>query len=342
MASVYQRKGSRFWWIKYRDPVSGELVRKSTGYDVTAHASRRKAKALEATWTQREMAAPRTRETERWEAWADGYLRDRYAGSLSLDSALLALRDLLVFFREHGIRTPRQVTYQVASSFVPWRLSTKLLGKVKLNTARLRFVYLSVLMSEAVRRGFSETNPCREVRLKKAEPKEKQEISPEDQARIEAELLSKPQWMREQWLVLMRHGCRIAETAVPLNEIDTDAMTITFRLKGGKKHAATLHQDLLPLIATARAENRKTLIEGPPVTSWSSVWSDFFSRRKLPYSIHCTRVTVITRLIRAGHSTSTVSNFIGHTEAVNRIYRKLKPRDSQALLDTLAGAPIQA
>lgn len=337
MASVYQRKGSRFWWIKYRAPASGELVRKSTGYDIAFPASRRKAKQLEATWTQREMAAPRTHETERWEAWADGYLATRYANSGSLKSANLAMRDMLVYFREIGVRTPRQVTYQIAAEFVPWRLKARLPGKIGVNSARLRFVYFSVLMSEAVRRGFCEVNPCREVRHRKAPSKEKSEITLEDQARIEAELKSKPQWMREQWLVLMRQGCRVAETGVPLNEIDTAAMTITLRVKGGKKHTAMLHPDLLPLIAKARVEKRASLIEGPPVGSWSAIWSSFFIKRGLPYSIHCTRVTVITRLIRAGHPIAEVSNFIGHTEAVNRIYRKLKPRDSHKLIDTLAG-----
>lgn len=343
MASLFRRKKSRFFWINYRDPATGKVVQKSTGIDASEGGpSRRKAKQLEALWTQREMAAPRTRETERWEAWADTYLSERYGDRGSLRPARLGLRDLLVYFREIGVRTPRQVTYSIAAGFVTWRLNTNLLGKVKPSTARLRFVYLSVLMAEAVRRGFVEANPCREVELPRGPAKEKKEITVENQARIESELRTMPEWMREQWLVLLRQGCRVSETAVPLNEIDTDGMTITFRIKGGKKHSATLHPDLLPLIAKARARGRSALIEGPAIGSWSAIWSKFFIKRNLPYSIHCTRVTVITRLIRAGHSIAEVSNFIGHTEAVNRVYRKLKPRDSAALLNTLAAVPSQA
>lgn len=339
MASVFLRPGSRFWWVKYRDPANGKLTRQSTGIDVVLSDARRRAKRIEAEWTAKEMAAPRSREKERWESWALQYLEDRYVGSGSLKTAKLALVDLLAFFRERDIRTPRQVTHDIACAFVPWRVSNKTLHRISQNTARLRFVYFGVLMSEAVRKGFAEFNPCRGLRIRRDVPKEKEEITPEHQAVIEAALREKPAWMGEQWLVLMRQGCRIAETAVPLSRIDTKAMTITFRIKGGKLHTAQLHPDLLPLIETARHEKRATLIQGPPVGSWSPIWSDFFARRGLPYSIHCARVTVITRLARGGASVLEICNLIGHSEAVNRIYRKLKPADSRRLLDILAGAP---
>lgn len=339
MAFVFERPGSRFWWIRYRDPVTGKIVRRSTGIDVVSPDARRLAKREEADWTLKEMAAPRINEKEQWASWAEAYLNSRYEGSGSLKSALLAFRDLLTYFRELGIRTPRMVTYQVAAGFIPWRLSNKTIGAIKPNTARLRFVYLSVLMSQAVRLGFCAANPCREVELRREPAKEKEEITTEHQALIEKELAIKPQWMRDQWLVLMRQGCRVGETSAPLRRINTDAMTITFRLKGGKLHTAQLHPDLLPLIAKARSEGRKHLIEGPPVGSWPAIWSDFFKRRGLPYSIHCTRVTVITRLVRSGHPQAEVCNFIGHTQAVSKIYQKLKPPDSMKLLATLAGAP---
>jgi len=340
MASVYRRKHSRFWWVKYRDPATGKTVRKSTGLDVVIPNARKTAKGLEADYTRKEMMAPKTREAERWESWADAYFRQRYANNpLTLVNSMKGLRDCLVFFREFGILVPRQVTYAVASRYVPWRIEGKTIGKVCHNTARLRFITLSVLMGEAVRRGFAEFNPCRDVKVPKKPAKEKEEITAEHQALIETALKDEKQWMRDQWLVMMRHGCRIAETRVPLgriNECGTPA-TITFRVKGGKLHTTMLHPDLLPMVQGARAESREFLVD-PPIGQ-TALWCQFFQRLAMPYSAHCCRVTVITRLLRENHSPALVCSFIGHSEEVNRIYRRLKPADSLALLDTLAGVP---
>jgi site-specific recombinase XerD len=362
MAHIFRRPGSRFFWIKYRDPGSGEVVRESTGWDEETPDVKQKLKRLRAEKHAKEMSAPRTNERERWEKWAYPYFEDRYRLKPgSLKNAKKALVDLMMFFQEKEIRTPRQVTYDIAAAFVPWRIAKRFRKRkevdasaptkpkkrkgdpktgVSRNTGRLRFAYFRVLMSEAVRRGFTDNNPCREVELQRDPAKEKNEITADDQAKIESELATKPQWMREQWMVLMRQGCRVAETAVPLERINTDEMTITFKLKGGRLHTASLHKQLLPLVERARAEGRTCLIEGPPSSSWPAIWSDFFTRRDLPYSIHCTRVTVITRMVRKGSSVTDVCNLIGHTEAVNKIYRKLKPKDSASLLDILDGASI--
>jgi hypothetical protein len=345
MASIYKRKGSGFYWVKYRDPATGELARKSTGIVIDRPDGGRLAKRKEAEYTQKEMSAPKSRESERWEVWADAFLAHRYENPHTLINARKGLRDVLAFCKHHGIRTPRQLTYTQAAEFVRWRTDPNgVLPAVSINTARLRFVFLNLLMSEAVKRGYVTGNPCREVRNQRIAPREKQEITAHNQRLIETALKKKPQWMQDQWLVLMRQGCRVAETAVPMkgDRINTEAMTITLKIKGGRLHTQALHPDLIPLIARAKSENRLTLVQGPPVSSWSPIWSDFFSRRELPYSIHCTRVTVITRLLRAGHSPALVCAFIGHSEEVNRIYRRLKPPDSLPLLNTLASPSIPA
>lgn len=337
MASLYERPNSPFLWIKYRDPVTGKIVRKSTQKRADIPSEKREAKAMEADYTRKEMSVPRTNNSERWESWAEEYFRQRYPDENSTGKgARLALRDILAFFRDHEIVVPRQVTYEVANKFVPWRLSGKTLDPVHPNTARLRFVFLSVLMGEAVRRGFATGNPCREVKVNKVAAKVKPEITTEDQFIIEAALIDQKEWMREQWLILMRQGCRIAETKVPMDRIDEKMGTITFRLKGGKLHTAPLHPDLLPLVARARAEKRATLVQPPP--SDAQIWLLWLQKLGLPYSIHCTRVTVITRLLRAGHGVAKVAAFIGHSEEIQVIYRRLTPPDVHDLLATLGDA----
>jgi hypothetical protein len=332
MASIYPRAGSRFYWLKYRSP-EGKTKCMSTGIDKELPNARQRAKAMAAEYTVDEMTNPKGREVEKWENWAGEYFEHRYAGTGSHKNATVTLRDLTTFFKEKRIRTPRMLTYHLAAQFVPWRVSNKDLKKVKLNTANLRFAYFRILMAEAVRRGFAKFNPCRDVDIRGEPPKQKKEITPADEKTICAALQSEPEWMRDQWLVMMRQGCRIAETRCQLSRINTKAMTITFRVKGGRFHTAALHKDLLPLIEKAKAAGRDVLAEGG--RNSPARWCDFFDKLKMEYSAHCCRVTVITRLLRAGHTTALVSSFIGHTEEINRIYRRLKPSDATALLTTL-------
>lgn len=335
MASIYTRQRSPFFWVKYRDPATGRTRRESTGIRVAEVGAQQRANRRRAELEVKELSAPKIRQTERWEGWAREYFEARYAGS-SLKNALRALVDGLAFFREHDAPVPRLVTYEVARKFMPWRLSAKTLPAIHHNTAKLRMIYLSVLMSEAVRRGLADGNPFREVECRKIPAKVKREITVEDQREIERLLLSQKEWMREQWLVLMRTGCRISETIVPMERIDERCRTITFRLKGGKMHTTGLHPDLLPLVARARREQRPTLILAPP--SYGPIWSLWFKANGFPYSAHCTRVTVITRLLRANHSPAKVCALIGHSEEVNVIYRRLKPPDVCDLHATLSSA----
>lgn len=339
MASVYPRKGSRFWWIRYRD-ANGKRKAISSGIDKRLPGSKSLAKAEAAKHLADEALVPRVNEKEAWAAWAGVYMEERYKGTGSHRNATVALRDLLTYFAENGIRTPRMVNYQNAAGFIPWRIGKKPgrgLPRITLNTARLRFLYFRILMAEAVRRKFASFNVCRDVAVRGERPKEKLEITEDDEKKIESALKTAPEWMQDQWLVMMRQGCRIAETRCPLPQIDTQRMTITFRVKGGRFHTAALHHDLLPIVYKARAQGRLLLIEGSP--NDAARWCDFFKALKLPYSSHCCRVTVITRLLRESHSAALVSAFIGHTEEINRIYRRLKPADSKALLTTLEASP---
>lgn len=337
MASVFTRERSPFFWIKYRDPFSGRQVRESTGIRVDSPSGAKMAARRCADAHVKELSAPAIKTGERWEAWAADYFDKRYGQTPSAQSARVSLSDLLVFCKENGVSIPRLLTYSLAARFIEWRKSDACpLGAVKHNTARLRLTFFSILMSEAVRRGFADTNPFREVRVRKAPCREKLEITHNDQLKIEELLGSSESWMGELWLVLMRQGCRLNEARVPLDRIDERARVITFKIKGGRMHSAPMHPDLLPLVARARAERRATLVE-PRVACVSAAFGQWFKAHGFPYSPHCTRVTVITRLLRAGHSPAKVSVLIGHTETINVIYRRLKPDDARELLDSLSG-----
>ena len=107
-------------------------------------------------------------------------------------------------------------------------------------------------------------------------------------------------------------------------------------------HTTTLHPDLLPLVARAREEKRPVLIPLPPSPARS--WKHIFRRAKLPdLSIHCSRVTVITRLIEGGATPLEVREFIGHaSDEIQAIYRRLKPSYAAGLTKLLGSKPPRA
>ena len=115
-------------------------------------------------------------------------------------------------------------------------------------------------MQEAVRRSYITANPCVKLGMRRRNTKVKPEISSDEQTSIESALTKMDEWMRDCWLVAMRQGCRLSETAVPIRDIDLKTKTVTFHTKGNRVHSAPIHDDLLPLIKKAQAEKRKTLV----------------------------------------------------------------------------------
>ena len=344
MASVYTRKKSPYFWVKYRDPMSRELRYESTKFRVDEPEGRRKAKQVANDWTRRELEIPRVNPAELWQAWVPAYLEVRYQHSpLTLSRSKNAWDALLAYFQAKQIPSPRQVSYAVVSGFMPWRLATREeeragkkknvalsgLRTVEHNTAVVEAKFLGVVMGEAVRRGYCVANPCRELEVRRIPAKEKEEIMPPDEDTIWRALETCPAWMRDHFTILMCQGCRLVEAAAPLHEINEFAGTIRFRIKGGRYHTAPLHPDLLRILYEAREAGRRVLVELPK--SPAKTWHTFFKKLGLPFSVHCTRVTAITRMLRAGFTVAEVCAYVGHSEEVNKIYRRLKPADVKRL-----------
>ena len=347
MASIYTRKKSPYFWVKYRDPMTGSIRYESTKFRQDEPEGRRKAKQIANEKTRRELEIPRVNASELWQAWVPAYMEQRYVNSPKTRlRAQNAWDALLAYLQFKEVPSPRQVTYQIAADFLKWRLATKpvvvkskIEGKpdtvkneaasglrlVKHNTAVVEVKFFGVIMGEAVRRGFCVSNPCRELEVRRVGAKQKLEIMPADEDLIWRELKKEPQWMRDHFTVVMCQGCRMSEAAVPLQDVDEFAGTIRFRIKGGKYHTAPLHPDVLPILYAAREAQRRVLVELP---TWpAKLWFNFFKRLDLPYSLHCTRVTAITRMLRAGFTAVEVCAYVGHTEEVNVIYRRLRPAD---------------
>lgn len=346
-ASVYLRSGRPVWYISYYCPKRLRRVHEATSFRVDNPQSHKRAIAAAAKHSAAAARAPRA-SRESWTKWVEPYLDDRFRNSKrTLERYKTAWAWILTYIEKHKLATPAAVSYEDLLGFLNWRTSGEDSRKVARNTALVETRVWGALLSEARRRGFIENNPADRLGLQRDPPKQKPEITDAELVRIrkgleawEGDLPLRDRWMSISFEIGIHQGCRLSETRVPLTKIDTAARTISFTAKGarGKKNEFTtaLHPGLVPLIEELRSDGAEVTCDLP--SGPSRQWFKFFKEHRLSHlCFHCTRVTVITRLARAGVPMAQAMRFVGHSsESVHRIYQKLRADDLDPCLAALA------
>ncbi|MBA3351190.1 MAG: site-specific integrase [Blastocatellia bacterium] len=340
MASSYVRPGSPFYWIRFQKP-DGTWGGKSSGVRRDADGARRKLKQAIAQETMREHTFSEQTQSHRFDAWVPGFLTQKYVNHNTLIRYQVGWSAISTFLSHRNVTAPAQADYHLCTDYPAFRTNPpKALMKARShNTALTELKVFSAIMQEAVRRGYVPANPVVRLGLRRTAPKEKPEITSDEQSTIEKALESRERWMQDCWLVAMRQGCRLTETAVPLRMIDLKAGTITFHGKGNRLHCAPLHADLRPLVRRAIKERRPTLVILPKYAA--KAWFRFFRQIGLKHlCFHSTRVTVVTRLARAHHPIYETKAYVGHaSDAIHAIYQRLSPPDVRHLGAAL-NAPV--
>ena len=341
-ASVYRRTGRKVWYISFLNE-SGRREHRATVHQIEAPASKRRAydEAVELSKKARSTFQGVDR-GQVWETWVPGWMKLHYRGSpLTLQRYETVWSHLFEFLQEKGLLVPRSVTYSAAGNYLEWRISQKRRRgtQINYNTALLELRFLSSVMREAVRRGFAEGNPLAQLGLGRQNVKEKPEITAAEEARIRSELRSRPVWMQDCFDVGMAQGCRLTETATPLAKIDLARGTITFKGKGNKVFTTMLHPTLRPLAQRKFEEGARNLVDLPAMPA--KCWWQFFREVNLPHlCFHSTRVSVVTRLCRAGVPQGVAQSYVGHSDGlVHRIYQRLSVADLSAAVNAIHGTP---
>lgn len=341
MASLYKKRRSPFWYMEWRDPKSGRPLNRSTKLRRDSVDHTRKAKQLRAQRTADELEAPVSRSGggESFK-WVEGWLRMTFK-----DKTLSRYRGAWFAFSQfmtsdnRNITAPRQLQREEAEAYVAWRMDptpgSGVRAAVK-NTALLDLKVVSRVMREAVHRKLAPANPFLQLGFKKDAVKPRPDILPHEMKIILKALKSvTDEDMLISWQIAMLYARRISETSLPLDDIDLDMGTITFRNKGGKFKTKLLHPELRPLVRKWKREGRTHTFKMPP--NFSKKWGKFFDRIGLPHiTFHSTRVRVATKLMEEGVDQRIVMDFIDHSsELVHRIYLRNRPSHQQAALDAL-------
>jgi integrase len=338
VASLYSRKGSRFWWIEYID-AAGERRQESTKLRRDIPAQSRKAAQFRNELTVRERSdAQQTGRDELWASWVPRFIRQRYSDNpLTLSRYTTAWRNIEAFLRAHEIAVPRQLTRQQVRDFIEWREVARSefgVHKAAKNTALLEIKFLGLVMHEAVESGFATSNPCSRLGIKRNKPEPKHKITIEEHRKITRALKRKPEWMRVSYKIAWEQGCRFSETCLPLTDIDLSRNVIGFRTKGEKDSIAEfpLSPRLRPMIRRLVRERKERTFEMPKMPG--KAWWFFFRQIGLGHlCFHSTRVTFVTRCYERGLPREHVMRLVGHVSTlVHEIYPRL-PASGQLLQD---------
>lgn len=346
-ASVHQHGTRKHWYITYWCPRRRKRVQEPTPFLIDDPQGRRKARNLAEERSKEAQADRGLDSSERWENWVPDFIASRYDGDIRRKTRVRyqgAWDQWSAFLADNRVSVPQVLEYQNVLKFVEWRSSQvkPSSGKrVSKNTALCDVRCMSTIMREAMRRGFAIMNPCEKLGIQKDPAKQKPEMTQAEIIKIRKELETRPEWMQVSFEIAIHQGCRLSETQVPISAIDVERRTVTFTAKGrgnGKNVFTTaLHPGLLPLIKKLVERNAVQTCVLP--TMAAKEWHTFFEEIGMPHlCFHCTRVTVITRLARAGVPVSEAMRFVSHSsEAVHRIYTRLAAQDLSRAVSALAG-----
>ncbi len=347
--SVYQRKGRPVWYIEYKSVITLDWVCEATPFRKDDPAGRRRAVHLAEQKAASFQKLGGLTRAEAFNTWVPQFLAGRYANSpRTLPFYQLGWTFVSAFLNERKVIAPAQLTYNHAIEFVAWRTAQKrhcgkFIGK---NTALCNLRCLSLVMQEAVRRGYVLSNCLLRMGIRKDLAKEKVELLPSEVALIrsavkvrEAHLPAAERWMTNSFEIAYYQGCRLTETQVSLDRINEAKGEITFHTKGKRIHPTALHPALLPLLKELRGVGAKWTCVLPRMAA--KEWWALRQELKLGHTtFHSLRVGVVTQLARSGVSEQQAMRFVGHSSRlVHAVYQKLKVEDLGACLSALSARP---
>ena len=315
--------------------MAGKWKGESTGLRIESEEETLQAEVIRATWALRESRDSGHEGTAYDWSWVCSWLEGHCKSPKTLSAYRLHWRHIGHWLLVAKIRGPKEITYRHGHEYVAWRTGrragNKACGK---NTALLEVKLLGQVLRQCALRGEIDVVPIQRLGIAKAESAVKRVLTDTEIGICLAALPEEEEWIRLAFLIALHTGCRLRETRLDMRLVDFDRMTITFDTpKGGRGKAFTrpLPTALVPVLSPL---NGRTFSHDFPFQP-SRCFQNFFLRLKIHgVSLHCLRVTYVTRLHRAGVPLSAAMRLVNHSsEVVHRIYTRLDVDDVRAFAD---------
>ena len=340
MATIYKRKDSEWYWLRYKTP-EGKWACKATRYrtDNTLH----RAKALEE--ASRLSVAERSKKSTDT-SWVDELLVQHQVADNTRIYYRNSWRNLSRFMAERRILL-EDFTPARALDYIGWRTHTPRTNGSHpgRNQALADIKLLKWIHRQGRLLGHLTTMAMIDFRSRKSPVQRKPVFTEEEIARVRHALAIPhvPEWMRTSFEIALHTGCRLKETRIPLSCIDLKTGTITFPSpKGGtgRSYTIPIPAGLLPMFRKMKATPRSHTLEWPGCgTKVSCYWRRFFNLVGLrKHSFHGLRATRVTNLRKAGIVQAVAMRLVNHSSTlVHDLYQRHSVEDLRPFVN--AGLP---
>ncbi len=319
--TVFLRKESTFWWIRYRNR-EGRIVRESTETTDREEAERFLRKRLDARDEGR-LPIILSSKTLTFNEWADWFLEK--ASKLRAETTHLQNLNALKFLRPaFGSTRLSEIAAEAIEDYLVQRLSsgkrvhTKLgverREKLKPSTVHQEFRILTRILNVAVKKKRLVANPCEAVEFPVAVSKSTRKphyMTASEQARIE---FLAPNHLKHAIVILSEMGLRPYKELMPMKKSHIDLENSLVHIPDSKTTSGIAD---MPMTDSARQAfgaqmkdtpgseylfpTPKKKANKPYITSLRKVWSTTLRRAGVPYfPIYHLRHCFATRLSAGG------------------------------------------
>lgn len=349
MAWLFKRKGSAYWHIGFKKATGKPAESLRLRHDDPAQTREARDRLREANEDEKFVKG----DEQRFVKWMPEFLRLRYGSHPgNLKAFTNRWRALEPFLSSRKILFPKDLTGQAAWDYVVWRTGPKPreggVRRAKKNTALHELKLLRMMMRHAIAMGWASRSPVEGVRIPWDDPKEKPEIEPEHLPVIMKALKERrPEFMTVMFKIAYFTGCRLNDTYLLLRHVDLDRKLIHFpEPKGKKPFTRPCPPELIPLFTELKRDTTRQRAFEPdgPMRNMSARWLWLFRSIGLAqYSFHCTRVSYISRCIRAKLPETVTLRLVNHCSVlVNRLYQRFRGEDLREAADSIVFPSLDA
>ena len=242
--TVYPRKRSVFWWIRYRNR-EGEIVKESTGTQDRQEAERFLWERLDAR-DDGTLPTLLTSKTLTFNQWADWFLERRskppFRSEMTHAQNLNALKHLRPTFGETLLAdiTPEAIEDYLwrrldSEKCVRTKIGLRSLGKLKPATVHQEFRILTRILNVAVMQKRLAANPCDSVEFPVSlsqSTRKPHYMTASEQAKIE---FNAPSHLRNAIAILVEMGLRPYKELLPMKKSQVDLQNLLVHISDPRR-----------------------------------------------------------------------------------------------------------
>jgi len=342
MAYLTKHARSPYWYVRFRDLRTGRWREENLKlrHD-DPKASLKALKAAEKRTTEETIVRPVR--GENFADWAPEYISEHYRNQETKKRSAYFWSTIHVWLHEKGLKHPSEILYRHAQDYMNWRTGPG--GEeAGWNTARHEVKFLSFLMNEAIRRGYTESNGLALARLPIRPAKQKREITIKEIGPVRKAMAEGEPWMATAFELQLHLGCRFSEARISKKQINFRASTVTItdakRQEGDprKNFTVPMNAHLKAFLQTIDWYEGFTLPELH--RTMNRDYNAALEKGARGLTSHCLRVSFVSRCHRAGLGEHEAMRLVNHsTRLVHRMYSRLNVEDARSAMERVPLPP---